>query len=97
MKTQLLSPSVTYTINLAFYASSYRDQAYVDLKYRISGEPTTSTVYLANERREDWLYTAELYQFTSDGSIVDLEITFDNHESNLQVEGILFQPIKMVR
>ncbi|GKE34795.1 hypothetical protein Tco_1454117, partial [Tanacetum coccineum] len=49
VKTRLLSPSITYTINLVFYASSDY-QTYVDLKYRLRGETTTSTVYLANRR-----------------------------------------------
>ncbi|PWA86251.1 protein kinase-like domain, Phloem protein 2-like protein [Artemisia annua] len=97
VKTQLLSPAITYTVNLVLHCSSYCDQAYVDLKYRLSGESTTSTVYLANERREDWLYTAELYQFTSDGSIVDLEIIFENSGTNIVgVEGIMFQPLEIV-
>ncbi|PWA46951.1 protein kinase-like domain, Phloem protein 2-like protein [Artemisia annua] len=80
VKTQFLSPY----------------QHYVDLKYRLRGESTTSTVYLANRKGNDFLLMAEFYQFTSDGSIVELEITFDNHGSYPQVEGILFQPLEKV-
>ncbi|GJU83565.1 kinase-like domain, phloem protein 2-like protein [Tanacetum coccineum] len=72
VKSQLLSPSITYTVNLVFHASSYHDQAYVD-------------------------HMAELYQFTSDGSIVDLEIIFENFAANIDgVEGIMFQPLEIV-
>ncbi|GJV23347.1 kinase-like domain, phloem protein 2-like protein [Tanacetum coccineum] len=78
VKTQFLSPSITYTVNLVLDSFSFGEQAYVDLKYRLKGETTTSTVYLANPRKDDDFFMAELYQFTSDGSIVDLEIIFEN-------------------
>ncbi|GJY57850.1 kinase-like domain, phloem protein 2-like protein [Tanacetum coccineum] len=96
VKTHFLSPLITYTVNLVFDISSYGEQAYVDLKYRLKGETPTSTVYLANKRKDDRLYMAELYQFTSEGSIVDLEIMFDDCETNIGVEGILFQPLEIV-
>ncbi|PWA62707.1 serine-threonine/tyrosine-protein kinase catalytic domain-containing protein [Artemisia annua] len=98
VKTQLLSPSVTYTVNLVFEKSFNGKQAYANLKYRLRGEETTSTVYLANQRRQDdWLCMAELYQFSSDGSIVDLEIMFDDCEIYIRgVEGFLFQPLEIV-
>ncbi|PWA39881.1 protein kinase-like domain, Phloem protein 2-like protein [Artemisia annua] len=91
VKTQFLSPSITYTVNLIYY-SSFDEK----LKYILRGETTTSTVNLANQREvDDLLWMVELFQFsTSDGSIVDLEITFGNHGSNLQLEGILFQPLE---
>ncbi|PWA46697.1 protein kinase-like domain, Phloem protein 2-like protein [Artemisia annua] len=84
--------------NKSHYRSRFSSgkQVYADLKYRLRGEATTSVVYLASQRKYDDLYMAELYQFTSDGSIVDLEIDFDDHGSNLQVEGILFQPLEKV-
>lgn len=54
-------------------------------------------MYLANRIKEDELYMAELYQFTSDGSTVDLEIVFENCGTNSRgVEGILFQPLEKV-
>ncbi|GJV49674.1 hypothetical protein Tco_1439886 [Tanacetum coccineum] len=97
VKTQLLSPFITYTVNLFFYSSSYSDQEYVDLKYRLRGETTTSTVYLANERDDELFHMAELYQFTSDGGIVDLEIIFEACGTNIdRVEGIMFQPLEIV-
>nr|GEV93838.1 protein kinase-like domain, phloem protein 2-like protein [Tanacetum cinerariifolium] len=96
VKTQLLSPSITYTVNLVFYCASSK-QVYVDLKYRLRGETTTSTVYLANQRRYDDLYMAELYQFTCDGRIVDFEIIFENSGTNIAgVEGIMFRPVEKV-
>nr|GEZ32746.1 protein kinase-like domain, phloem protein 2-like protein [Tanacetum cinerariifolium] len=95
VKTQLLSPSITYTVNLVFMGSNDR-YGYVGLKYRLSGEPTTSTVYLGNRREESYMYMAELYQFTSDGTTVDLEIDFDDHGTTIDgVEGILFQPLEI--
>ena len=98
MKTQFLSPSVTYTVNLVYYSSSYGKQVYVRLKYRLKGEATTSVVYAASQTKDDYLYMAELYQFTSDGSIVDLEIIFENFGTNIYgVEGIMFQPLEIVR
>lgn len=96
MKTQLLSPSTTYTVKLVFYSYLYSKKEFGKLKYRLRGETTTSTVKLANQRSEYRFYTVELFQFTSDGSIVDLEITFDDHGINLEVEGILFQPLEKV-
>ncbi|PWA77382.1 protein kinase domain, Nitrogen network kinase 1, Phloem protein 2-like protein [Artemisia annua] len=96
-KTQLLSPSITYTVNLVYKSSSIGEQVYVDLKYRLREETTTYTVYLANKREGDGLYMAELYQFTSHGRIFDLEINFDDHGINIEgVEGILFQPLETV-
>nr|GFA77689.1 protein kinase-like domain, phloem protein 2-like protein [Tanacetum cinerariifolium] len=95
VKTQFLSPLITYTANLVFDSSSSGVQAYVDLKYTLSGESTTFTVYLANETN-NCLYMAELYEFTNDGSIFDQEIMFDDCETNIGVEGILFQPLEIV-
>nr|GEW20217.1 hypothetical protein [Tanacetum cinerariifolium] len=94
VKTHFLSPLITYTVNLVFDSSSYDEQAYVDLKYRLRGE-TTFTVSLA-KNTDRCLYMAELYQFTSDGSIFDLEIMFEDCETNIRVEGILFQPLEIV-
>ncbi|GJZ95095.1 kinase-like domain, phloem protein 2-like protein [Tanacetum coccineum] len=101
IKTQLLSPSITYSVNLVFgiysiYANA--KQRYIDFEYRLKGMTTTSTVYLANPREYDHLcYMAELYQFTSDGNIVDLEIIFENSQSYLLgLEGILFLPLEKV-
>ncbi|PWA90519.1 protein kinase-like domain, Phloem protein 2-like protein [Artemisia annua] len=91
VKTQFLSPSITYTVNLVFCTFL----VFRKLKYRLRGEKTTSAVKLANNREVDhWLSIVELFQFTSDGSIVELEITFDNHRANLELEGILFQPLE---
>ena len=98
VKTRLLSPSITYTVNLVYNRFSCNKQMFIDLKYRLRGEATTSVVYLANVRKYDGLYMAELYQFTSDGNIVDLEIDFDDHGTNIDgVEGIMFQPLEIVR
>ncbi|GJY80314.1 kinase-like domain, phloem protein 2-like protein [Tanacetum coccineum] len=87
VKTYLLSPLITYTVNLVFDSSSYDEQAYVDLKYRLRGETTSFTVYLG-KHTDGCLYMAELYQFTSDGSIFDLEImSFKKMLSGENVSG----------
>ncbi|GJU84268.1 kinase-like domain, phloem protein 2-like protein [Tanacetum coccineum] len=61
---------------------------------RLREETPTATVYRPHPKKDNKLHMVELYQFTSDGSIVDLEISLANHGSNLQVEGILFQPLE---
>nr|GEW90430.1 protein kinase-like domain, phloem protein 2-like protein [Tanacetum cinerariifolium] len=94
VKTRFLSPSITYTVNLVFFDHSLSYRHSIELKYKLREEITSSIVYRARPQKDDKLNMAELYQFTSDGSIFELEITFDNHGSYLQVEGILFQPLE---
>nr|GEY54035.1 protein kinase-like domain, phloem protein 2-like protein [Tanacetum cinerariifolium] len=97
VKTQLLNPVTPYTVNLVIYVSSSDHQVFIDLKYRINGETRTSTVYLA-KRIHYSLFMAELYQVTSNGGLVDLEIDFENSGINIiGVEGILFQPLEKVK
>ncbi|KAL7602472.1 hypothetical protein Lser_V15G22814 [Lactuca serriola] len=93
VRTQYLSPQVTYAINLVFclYDS---DSTNSRLSYILAGETEPSSLYLADTRRDGWL-TAELYQFTSDNRNVDLEITFKCW-NELLVEGIEFQPVEIV-
>ncbi|GJX74878.1 hypothetical protein Tco_0313473 [Tanacetum coccineum] len=87
VKAQLLTPLNPYTVNLVFF----------NLKYRINRETKTSTVYLANTRTDDFLHMAELYQVTSNGGLIDLEIDFENPGMNIKgVQGILFQPLEKV-
>ncbi|PWA41314.1 protein kinase domain, Nitrogen network kinase 1, Phloem protein 2-like protein [Artemisia annua] len=101
VNAKLLSPNITYTVNLVYKSRTGGEQQYVDLKYRLRGEATT-IVYLANRRKELHLYMAELYQFTSNGSIADLEIIFENSGAVIDrdvidgVEGIMFQPLEIV-
>ncbi|GJT10081.1 kinase-like domain, phloem protein 2-like protein [Tanacetum coccineum] len=94
VKTQLLSPSITYTVNLVFHAPVYVHQVYVNPKYRFRGETTTYTVYLAKRIGDEMMHMAELCQFTSHGRTSDLEIIFDDPGTNVvEVEGILFLPL----
>nr|GEV84489.1 hypothetical protein [Tanacetum cinerariifolium] len=104
VKTQFLSPLIPYSVNLVYH--TYRDplnkQLYLPFCYKLKGETETSTVYLSDEI-SDSLYMAELYKFTSDGRIVDLEILIDNERRDLNYgryrihfEGISFQPLKNV-
>ncbi|CAH1427450.1 unnamed protein product [Lactuca virosa] len=93
IRTQYLSPQVTYAINLVFclYDS---DSTNSRLNYILAGETESLSLYLADTRGDGWL-TAELYQFTSDNRNVDLEITFKCW-NELLVEGIEFQPVEIV-
>ncbi|GJY58081.1 hypothetical protein Tco_0457973 [Tanacetum coccineum] len=95
LKTELLSPLITYTVNLVF-RGYYPIEECIDFKYRLKGETTTSTVNLANRRIADYFDIAELCQFNSDGSIVDIEIDFEAHGTNILVEGISFDPLEKV-
>ncbi|GKF22183.1 hypothetical protein Tco_0074505, partial [Tanacetum coccineum] len=96
VKTELLSPLITYTVNLIFEGNSNPKEEYIDFKYTLKGETTTSTVKLAERRNADLFYITELCQFNSDGSIVDIEIDFEDHGIDMQVEGISFEPLEKV-
>nr|GEX83040.1 protein kinase-like domain, phloem protein 2-like protein [Tanacetum cinerariifolium] len=93
VKTELLSPLITYTVNLVFRC--YPGEEYIDFKYSLKGE-TTFTVNLANKSEADLWFTAELYEFISDGNIVDKEIHFQDHGISILVHGISFEPLEKV-
>ncbi|PWA80272.1 Phloem protein 2-like protein [Artemisia annua] len=76
--------------------NSSEKQKYVDLKYKLEGETETSIVYIATTTKDNRFLIAELYQFTSNGRTFDLEIVFEEHKDDLEVEGILFQPLEKV-
>nr|GEX29173.1 protein kinase-like domain, phloem protein 2-like protein [Tanacetum cinerariifolium] len=69
---------------------------YVSLIYKLEGETETSIVYLANKTKDKRPFTAKLYQFTSNGRTFDLDIVFEDHKDDLEVEGFLFQPLEKV-
>lgn len=85
-------------MNLVFCkGSSSKKQEYLGLRYyKLEGETETSIVYLADETKDSHSFIAELYQFTSNGRAFDLDIVFERHKGDLEVEGILFQPLKKV-
>ncbi|KAI3690338.1 hypothetical protein L2E82_48329 [Cichorium intybus] len=91
VRTQFLSPHVTYIVNLVFNLE-YRSSELLGLSYVSEGETKSWTSYFA-DKREDGLLMAELYHFTSDRRNVDLEITFEC-QNPLAVEGIEFQPME---
>ncbi|GJZ89755.1 kinase-like domain, phloem protein 2-like protein, partial [Tanacetum coccineum] len=94
VKTQFLSPLTIYTVNLVFHYSCPLEKfVYLGLQYKLEGEIETSTVYFA-DLREDGMYWAELYQFTSDGRSVDLVIIFEEIKDYIEVEGIMFHPFE---
>ncbi|GJV00932.1 zinc finger, CCHC-type containing protein [Tanacetum coccineum] len=72
--------------------SFYHDERYS--RYKLEGETESSIVYLANETKDNHSYIAELYQFTSNGRTFDLDIVFKDHTDDLEVEGILLQPLE---
>ncbi|GJV63871.1 kinase-like domain, phloem protein 2-like protein [Tanacetum coccineum] len=97
IRTQFLTPSIRYTVNLVVRKdNSSEKQKYVGLRYKLEGETETSIVHFATETKDNLSLIAELYQFTSNGRIFDLEIVFEDHKDNLEVEGILFQPLEKV-
>ncbi|GJY48493.1 tyrosine-protein kinase receptor TYRO3-like protein [Tanacetum coccineum] len=90
VRTRFLSPGTPYTVNLVFKNKKPKER-YIGLEYKIK-DGKKSYSFLADERKDAWL-SAELYQLTSDGRAVDLEILFDcQHCPTLLVEGIEFQP-----
>lgn len=98
IRSQFLSPQITYAVNFIFkciYRQETKQLIRIAIKYRLEGETKTSIVYLADEREDEWLM-AELYQFTSDGTTVDLEIIIDHDNDPIVVEGIEFQPLERV-
>ncbi|XP_076955813.1 F-box protein VBF-like [Bidens hawaiensis] len=71
---------------------------YQSLKYKLKGETKSSVSHLAY-KRDDGLYMAELYQFTCDHNVVDLQILFDrasNSHTFMIVVGIEFRPMEKV-
>ncbi|KAK1417803.1 hypothetical protein QVD17_26937 [Tagetes erecta] len=102
VKTQFLSPGITYTVNLVFkfrYPNKGRKCHYlISLGYKLQGETKTLMSYLGCEREDGW-WTCELYQFTSDHSTIDLEIIFEGFYGTyhlMEVEGIEFRPLEKV-
>ncbi|KAD6453723.1 hypothetical protein E3N88_08429 [Mikania micrantha] len=97
VKSQFLTPLTTYSVNLVFkfhfLASKWQP---IYLRYRLQEETKTSVSYLAYEIEDGW-WACELFQFTSDCRIVDLEILFDgfnNFYDLIEVQGIEFRPLE---
>ncbi|KAJ0944856.1 putative protein kinase RLK-Pelle-CrRLK1L-1 family [Helianthus annuus] len=95
VKTQFLSPKITYTVNLVFKRMNSEEQ-YIGLEYKLEGEKEKSYSFVSDKREGGWL-TAELYQLSTDQGAVDLKIVFyTKHCDNLLIEGIEFQPLEKV-
>ncbi|KAM0070297.1 putative protein kinase RLK-Pelle-CrRLK1L-1 family [Helianthus debilis subsp. tardiflorus] len=101
VKTQFLSPGITYTVNLVF---TFRHPVIegrcscIGLNYRLKGETENSISHLAYVRDDGW-WMCELYQLTTDHTTVDLQILF--HSSSffsplMEIEGIEFRPLEKV-
>ncbi|KAF5815589.1 putative protein kinase RLK-Pelle-CrRLK1L-1 family [Helianthus annuus] len=95
VKTQFLSPKITYTVNLVFKRMNSEEQ-YIGLEYKLEGEKEKSYSFVSDKREGGWL-TVELYQLSTDQGAVDLKIVFyTKHCDNLLIEGIEFQPLEKV-
>ncbi|MFS7923083.1 putative protein kinase RLK-Pelle-CrRLK1L-1 family [Helianthus anomalus] len=95
VKTQFLSPKITYTVNLVFKRKNSEEQ-YIGLEYKLEGEKEKSYSFVSDKREGGWL-SAELYQLSTDQGAVDLKIVFyTKHCDNLLIEGIEFQPLEKV-
>nr|XP_043629412.1 uncharacterized protein LOC122600723 [Erigeron canadensis] len=104
VRTQFLTPNITYTINLVyknwFSSGPFHSEDVIEIEYKlddhIHGETKTWTTYLGDHRGNGW-YAVELYQFTSDGTPVNLDISFEAKlYSGRVVEGIEFQSMENV-
>ncbi|MFS7950688.1 putative phloem protein [Helianthus anomalus] len=97
VKTQFLSPGITYTVNFVFKfaAQEVGNCELIGLIYKLQGDAESSVSHLAYKREDGW-WMAELYQFTSDHRIVDLEILFDGSLHCIEAEGIEFLPLEKV-
>ncbi|XP_076932780.1 uncharacterized protein LOC143598421 [Bidens hawaiensis] len=102
VKTQFLSPGITYTVNLVYkfkHKNMVRRCEQISLKYKLQGEVETLVSYLAYERG-DGCFTAELYQLTCDHEVVNLQILFEGFArqyGTIEAEGIEFLPLEKVR
>ncbi|MFS7928098.1 putative protein kinase RLK-Pelle-CrRLK1L-1 family [Helianthus anomalus] len=105
VRSQFLSPGITYTVNLVF-KFEYKLQGKrrcdpISLKYKLQGERESSISYLAYQREDGW-WACELYQFSCDYRIVHFQILFEDYGNQgnindvLLVEGIEFQPLENV-
>ncbi|KAI7743870.1 hypothetical protein M8C21_030319 [Ambrosia artemisiifolia] len=97
VKSQLLSPQITYTVNLVFKFrlpnKAKKCHDIMSVSYKLQEETKFSISYLAAERGDEW-YMVELYQFTSDQRIVNLEIQFRDPCVDIEIEGIEFRPLE---
>lgn len=100
VKARLLSPNITYTVNLVFKFTYHNRNAlneptYAAFRHKMDGEAKSSISYLADGREDGWLM-AELYLFTSDSRSLDLKILFEGSTFSMVVDAIDFQPVKKV-
>ena len=94
VRTQLLSPYITYRVNLVFkFRGKRRD--FLGLWYKLAGETRFSNSFVAQERGDGWLMV-EFCQFISNTENVDLQVKF-YCVTAIEVEGIEFQPLERVR
>ncbi|XP_076909262.1 uncharacterized protein LOC143566448 [Bidens hawaiensis] len=103
VKAQFLSPQITYTVNLVLRhlgeMPASVNPCYFGIKYRLEGETKCSVSYLT-DAREDGCSMAELFQFESEKSNVDLKISFEGIMGSFSFsylfEGIEFRPVEKV-
>ncbi|KAJ0859260.1 putative protein kinase RLK-Pelle-CrRLK1L-1 family [Helianthus annuus] len=103
VKSQFLSPGITYTVNIVFKFENpkvRKGYELISLRYKLQGETESSISHLAYEREDGW-WMCELYHFTCDRRTVDLQILFEDfltspYSYSIKVEGIEFQPLEKV-
>ncbi|KAF5774366.1 putative protein kinase RLK-Pelle-CrRLK1L-1 family [Helianthus annuus] len=97
VRSQFLSPGITYTVNLVFKFEYPKDEPTIFLGHILQGQRESSISYLAY-RREDGRWACELYQFTTDHRTVHLQILFKGYHlyGVIQLEGMEFQPLENV-
>ncbi|KAK9049578.1 hypothetical protein SSX86_031454 [Deinandra increscens subsp. villosa] len=103
VKTQFLSPGITYTVNFVFkymlpMKKARKGHQLIKLEYGLPGKRYGNSAYIACERKDGW-WMCELCHFTSDQRKVDFYFQFYNHNDDerfIEAEGIEFWPLEKV-
>nr|XP_043627142.1 uncharacterized protein LOC122598584 [Erigeron canadensis] len=98
VKTQFLSPLMTYRVSLVFQfeaTDDYMAKGCILLKYKLAGDKYSQLSHAAYDEENGW-WKVELYHFINEGTTVDLEIIFDGSRGSVIVEGIEFLPLETV-
>ncbi|KAK1427547.1 hypothetical protein QVD17_16234 [Tagetes erecta] len=98
VKTQFLSPNVTYIINLVYECGCYHHCDWrIPFKYKLEEMSQYSMSCVARVGKDGWLRT-ELFQFTSTKNEHHFDIQFSSEimfgeDGSISIEGIEFCPV----